>query len=364
MSPMILIPRACAYSSRSSHSRWNSNCRRRCASIAWRRRVGAVGLGPLLPGLLAQELLTRAEDRIRREPVVVLVTEPQVLRFVANALEARERGRRGQLQKAYVSRKGAEARIRRAKAVRGVDGQDLPVLLSACGEPVHEAARRGAERAGPAAVGHGGDVAEHAHAALERGLQAPLVVEVQHRGAERPEEDLGLTVAHARNLAGDHVGDLLVAHGHLDGVRLGETGVHEHAHALVLAAPPEAKDVLAGREGLELAVHHELGQRLAHGNRVAVDVGAVAVTAVPGEARAIVRITEALDAALVAVVDARDAGQGHLQQRHDPQPRLREAHLVVGETRSSSGTVSGSGAPPSTVNRRSRSWLPSRLSAE
>ena len=42
-------------------------------------------------------------------------------------------------------------------------------------------------------------------------------------------------------------------------------------------------------------------------------------------------VAEALDPALVSVVDARDAGQRHLQQRHHPQARLRKAHLVVGE---------------------------------
>ena len=156
-------------------------------------------------------------------------------------------------------------------------------------------------------------------------------MEVKHGGAERPEEDLGLTVAHARHLAGDHVGDLPVAHGDLDGVRLGETRVDEHAHALTLAGAPEAKDVLAGREGLKLAVDQQVGERLAHGDRVAVDVGAVTLAAVPGEARAVVRIAEALHAALVAVVDARHAGQRHLQQRHDPQARLGKAHLVVGQ---------------------------------
>ena len=63
-------------------------------------------------------------------------------------------------------------------------------------------------------------MAEHAHAALERRLKALLAVEVQHRGAERPEEDLGLTVAQARHAAGDDVAHLLVAHGDLHGVRL------------------------------------------------------------------------------------------------------------------------------------------------
>ena len=295
------------------------------------RRVGAIGLGPLLPGLLTQQFLAGAERRVRREPVVVLVAEAQIVGVVADALEAGERRRRRQLQEAQVAREGPKPRVRRPKAVRGVDRQDLPVLLAARGEPVDEAASRGAQRPGPAAVGDGGDVAEHAHATLERRLEALLVVEVQHRRAERPEEDLGLTMTHAWHAPGDDVAHLLVAHGDLDGVRLGEARVDEHAHALVLAAAPEAKDVLAGREGLELAVDQQVRQHLANRDRVAVDVGAVTLAAVPREARAVVRVAEALDPALVTVVDARDAGQRHLQERHHPQARLREAHLVVGE---------------------------------
>ena len=171
---------------------------------------------------------------------------------------------------------------------------------------------------------------QDAHAALRHELHAPLVVEVQHGGAERPHEDLDLAVTHVSRPSRDHVGHEPLARRHLDGVGALEAGVHEDADALALAAAPEAKDVLSGREGLELAVHQDR-EHLAQRDGVAVYRGAVGVAALPREARAVVGVAEALDAALVPVVDAGDARERHLEQRHHPQARLREPDLVVGE---------------------------------
>lgn len=105
--------------------------------------------------------------------------------------------------------------------------------------------------------------------------------------------------------------------------------VGKHADALaVLAATPEAKDVLAVGKGLKVP-RGEDGQRLAHGNGVAEDGGAVHAAAVPGEGRAVVRVAEALHATLVAVVDARNARQRHLQQDREPQAAHGQAGVPL-----------------------------------
>ena len=258
------------------------------------------------------------------------MAELEVVLGGADLLEARERCRHVLLEKVRVAREGRDARVGRPVLVRGVHGEHLPVGLAVLGEPVHEAAGRRAEGAGLAVVGDGGDVAEHAHAPLERKLEALRLVEVQDRRAERPEEGGRLAALDLGGLAGHHVRDEVAHHGDLGVMRLGEARVDEHAHALVRARAPEAKDVVPKREGLELAVH-EHGERATDGDGVAIGLPAVGVpaAAVPRETRAAVRVAQPLEAELVSVVDAGHARQRHLQERGHPQARLREAHLVV-----------------------------------
>ena len=172
-------------------------------------------------------------------------------------------------------------------------------------------------------------MAEHAHAGLKRLLQALGGVEVQHGGAERPQEGLGAAVDHGRRGAAHHVGHLVAGHGDAHGVGVVQAGVGQHADALAVgAAAPEAEDVLAVGKRLEVAVGQNR-QGLPHGNGVAEDGGAVHAAAVPGEGRPVVRVAEALHAALVAVVDARHARQCHLQQHREPQATHGKARLPL-----------------------------------
>ena len=175
-------------------------------------------------------------------------------------------------------------------------------------------------------------MAEHAHAGLERLLQAALLVEVQHGSAQGPEECLGAAVHHGGGSAAHHVGHGLAGHGDAHGVGVVQAGVGKHADALaVLAAAPEAKDVLAVGKGLEVTRSQDR-QGLSHGDSVAEDRGAVHATAVPGEGRAVVRVSEALHAALVAIVDAGHARKRHLQQHREPQAAHGKAGVTLVQT--------------------------------
>jgi len=51
----------------------------------------------------------------------------------------------------------------------------------------------------------------------------------------------------------------------------------------------------------------------------------------PGVGRAVIGVGVSLDAGLVAVVDAGDAGERHLEQGRDPEPALGEAALAVAQ---------------------------------
>ena len=174
-------------------------------------------------------------------------------------------------------------------------------------------------------------MAEHSHAALERLLEALLLVEVQDCGAERPEEDLGLPALDLGAHAGDDVAHGLVDHRQADGVRVGEARVGQHAHAAaVLAAASEAKDVVAAAKRLEVAIG-EHRQRLADSDAVAHDVEAVLAPAAPREGPAVKGVAQALEAQLVAVIHARHARQRHLQQHGEPQAAHRQAGLALGQ---------------------------------
>ena len=173
---------------------------------------------------------------------------------------------------------------------------------------------------------------EHAHAALDGSLQALLLVEVQHRRAERPHEDLGLLLAvllhHLHGTAGDDVRDGLVTHGNAHGVRVGEATVDEHARVALAVVTPVAKDIIVQGKRTEDA-RSEDRQRLADGNGVAIDGGAVGVFLAPRIRPAVVRVGVALHARLVAVVDAGDAGERHLHKGGNPQAAHAEAVVVL-----------------------------------
>ena len=293
------------------------------------RRIAAILLWPGLPRGTVELVLQRAERGIGREPVVVVVTE------LRKAAIAKERVIGENLlgvafEKGDVACVCSQPRVGRTVLVRGVHGEHLPVALAATGEPVHKALGRRTQRARPAVVGHRGHVAQHAHATLQRLLEPLVPVEVQHRRAQRPQEDLRLALRYLGVAAGDNIRDLHPAlDGHPHGMRVFQAGVDQHAHAVALgsAPAPEPKHVIAHRKRVEPAVHQHV-ERLAHGNGVAVDVKAVLVAAAPGVGRTVVRVAEALHAALVPVVDAGNARQGHLQQRDCPQAALGQVTLA------------------------------------
>ena len=295
------------------------------------RREGPVLLGPLLPLDGAKEVLDRHEAGVAREPVLVRLAEIAVGAGLLAAGKQLERGLLVVLEQRGVAREGAETRVGRAEAVGRGHRENLPVAHARRGEPVHELLCRSAQGAGLAAVGDGGHMAQHAHAALERLLEAGLLVEVQDGGAERPQEDLCLAVVDLGGVAAHHVAHGLVDHGHAHGARVVEAGVDEHADlAAVLAAAPEAEHVVPAAKGLELAVG-EHRQRLSDGDGVAEDIEAVTTPAAPREGRAVVRVAQALEAQLVAVVHARHARQRHLQQHGEPQAAHGKRRLALVE---------------------------------
>ena len=171
-------------------------------------------------------------------------------------------------------------------------------------------------------------MADHAHAALHGLLQALGLVQVEHGRAERPQEHAGVAVLHLGRLAGDDVVHLEAVQRDGDGVVDVEARVHEHADLGVGVLAPEAKDVPTDRERAVVAVR-EHGEGLPDGDGVAIDVEAILVLAAPREGGAVVRVAVALQAGLVAVVDAWDAGQRHLQQGRDPQAADGEVRVVL-----------------------------------
>ncbi len=172
-------------------------------------------------------------------------------------------------------------------------------------------------------------MAQHAHAALHGLLQALLLVEVQHGGAQRPQEHVRLAVLDLGLHALHDVVHVLAQHGQIEVLGGGEAAVGQHGHHVVAIAAREAKDVLVEGEGPEVALGKEVWQGLAHGNRVAVDGAAVEVLLAPGVGPTVVGVRVALHAGLVAVVDAGHAGHGHLKQGRHPQAAHGKAALVV-----------------------------------
>ncbi len=302
------------------------------------RVLGVLGR-PLLPGHVLPHLgLDGLEGGVGHQPVCVLPAKLLVagrLRQVVLRVRARRarRARRASrlrvpVNKVRVAREGRKPRVGGAKLVCGVNRQHLPVGLAALRQVVHELLAGLAKRAALAAVGHGGNVAQHAHAALHGLLQTLLLVEVQHGGAQRPQEHVGLAVLDLGLYALHDVVHVLAQHGQVQVLGVGEAPVGQHRHHVVAVAAREAKHVLVQREGLEVALGKEVRQGLAHGNCVAVNGAAVQVLLAPGVGAAVVGVRVALHAGLVPVVNAGHAGHGHLQQGRHPQAAHGKAALV------------------------------------
>ena len=105
------------------------------------RETGAerpVVLGPSLPCILAQQVLDGAERGVRRQPLVMLLAERLVLRFLGEILEVALAVLRP-VHKHGVACEGGEARIRGTPPVAGIDRQDLPILDASLRQPVDKA---------------------------------------------------------------------------------------------------------------------------------------------------------------------------------------------------------------------------------
>jgi len=281
-------------------------------------RVAAIPLGPRLPGCLVIEVLDGPKDRIRGEPVRVVATEAHVAWSIVDVRKAFEHRLGIILEKRHVSGKCREPRVGRTKFVGWIYRQHLPVGLATFHEPVHEAASWFAKRAGAATVGKRRHVRKDAHPGRKGLLEQRTFVEAQHRRAQRPEEDACLPVLHLGGTARDDVIHATLDHGHPDGVRMLEACIDEHAYALAVILAPEAEHVLACGKWLEATVQ-KYRQGLSQGDGIAIDGSAIVVAAAPGEGGAVIRVAETLETTLVPVVHAGNAGERHLQERHEPQ---------------------------------------------
>ena len=297
-------------------------------------RPGAILVRPVLPAhVLPHQALDGHEGGVGVEPVGLALAERlEGLALVRPQLvHACRDGVLAALEQVGVARERREPGIGAAEAVGGVHREDLPVVLAAVCQPVAEGAGRGAERAGLPVVGHRGDVADDGRAAL--GLEAQgLARDVQHRRPQLGQRHRGPAILDHDLAAGHDVGHAAGRNVHPDLVDALEAAVDQHDGALPRrgARAPEAKDLVAQVDGLEVAVTERRERGPEHGG-VAIDGLAVAVLVAPGVGRAVIGVGVSLDAGLVAVVDARDAGERHLEQGRDPEPALGEAALAVAQ---------------------------------
>ena len=296
------------------------------------RPVGTKVLGPHPPRhVIAHGLLDGAECHIRLEPLSVLFAELVIGGIVVEVFDQLVEVGLEALHEVGIAGKCRETRIRRTELICGVDRQHLPVGLVACRKHVDELLGRLTHRARLAIVGHAGDVADHAHTALHRTLQALVLVEVQNGSPQRPQMHVAAltTVAYLWLLALHDVVHVGGIHGYVDRVLMLETRVGQHQDRDAIEGTRKAKHVVVRGEGPEVAIGKQIGKRLAHRDGVAVDRAAVLVLMSPRVRPTVVRIGVALHASFVAVVDAWYARHRHLQEGRNPQTTHGETVLAL-----------------------------------
>ena len=165
--------------------------------------VALQSLGPLMTRSAGMELFNRHKGAIGIEPLLVFARKFQVRGALeaTGLLELREclpQLARTLFQKRLVARECGRSGVGGAKAIGGVDGENLPVPHAHLSEMVDKATRGGTQGARLSlGVGEGRDVTDNARAGLHIFLQALLLVRIDDRGSQGPKLDLGATVCRA-----------------------------------------------------------------------------------------------------------------------------------------------------------------------
>ena len=117
-------------------------------------------------------------------------------------------------------------------------------------------------------------------------------------------------------------------------MRIAQAAVDDDGRGLaVLARAVIGQHLVVEREGFDLAVDHKR-QGTAHGRGVLDDRERVEVVQVLlfGHGAAVTRVSKALQAVLVAIVNRRHAREGHLHERREPKAALGQAHRAFVQT--------------------------------
>ena len=296
---------------------------------------------PIVTRFTFKVLLDGHVDAVLLEPIGVAMFKRRVERvciLAATGLPSLKVGRQFHLalgQQVNIARKSRRPSVWGAEEVRWVDGQDLPVAHSHSGQMVDKATGGCADRAGLAVVGgHRGDVAHDARAVIERLLQALLGMVIDDRRAQRIQIERDRTVVDLALVTADHVTRAFVERRNRHAVRIAQAAVDDNRRGLaILARAVVCQHLVVEREGLDLAVDHKR-QCAAYGGGVLDNSQRVEVVqlVLGRQGAAVARIGKALQAVLVAVVDRRHAGEGHLHERCKPKTALGQAHRVLVQT--------------------------------
>ena len=157
---------------------------------------------------------------------------------------------------------------------------------------------------------------------------------IDNRRTQRIQVERDSAVVDHALVAADHVCRAFAERRNRHAVRIAQAAVDDDGRGLAaLARAVVGQHLVVEREGLDLAVDHKR-QRTAHGRGVLDDRERVEVVQVLlfGHGAAVARVSKALQAVLVAVVNRRHAGEGHLHERREPKAALGQTHCAFVQT--------------------------------
>ena len=296
---------------------------------------------PIVTRFAFKVLLDGHVDAVLLEPIGVAMFKRRVQRIgilTATGLPSLKVGRQLLLalgQQVNIARKGRRPSVWGAEEVRRVDRQNLPVAHAHSGQMVDKATGGCADRAGLAVIGrHRGDVAHDARAVIERLLQTLLGMVIDNRRAQRIQIERDRTVVDFTLVTADHVTRAFAERGNRHAVRIAQAAVDDNRRGLtIFTGAGVGQHLVVEREGLDLAVDHKW-QCAAYGGGVLDDCQRIEVVKVflGRQCATVARVSEALQAVLVAVVDRGHTGEGHLHERREPKTALGQAHRVLVQT--------------------------------
>ena len=296
---------------------------------------------PIMARFAFKVLLDGHVDAVLLEPVGIAMLKRRVQRvgiFATAGLPDLKVGRQLLMalwQQVDIARKGRRPGVRGAEEVRWVDRQNLPVAHAHSGQMVDKATRGRADRAGLAVVGrHRRDVAHDARAVIERLLQALLGVVIDNRRTQRIQVERDRAVVDHALVATNDVACTFAERRNRHAMRIAQAAVDDDGRGLtILARTVVSQHLVIERECLDLAVDHKR-QRAAHGRGVLDDRERVEVVQVffGRQGATVARVGKTLQAVLVAIVDGRHAGEGHLHERREPKAALGQAHCAFVQT--------------------------------